>query len=546
MQSENDTLDVNSPITEPLNPLNQDLKVNLPMRADFNTLVLAVEGYPDRYSYLPGEQVRFHCSSRVRTFSVVITRVGQSREVVWRAAAIAGTEQFTPEDAYAKGCGWEVTFTVDIPSDWPSGFYEVLLRGDGMQGPQVMGHSFFVVRSAHPGRDTSILLALSTNTYNAYNRWGGHCLYTGATQVSFARPLERGYVFRPEAAYDGRAASVEAQPDPTHRRTVDYLRDNQYPLWVISAGWPSWERRFVRWAESNGYRVDMAINADLEFHPEILDAYQLFVSMGHDEYWSWGMRDAVDHFVDRGGIAAFFSGNCCFWQVRYEDEGSTMVCYKDQARGKDPVMQTERQHLLTNMWSDPLINRPENLTTGLSFTRGGYVRMGEAVPRSSGAYTIHRPEHWAFANTGLRYGDLLGLGSYVVAYEVDGCSFTLVDGLPVPTGIDGTPENFTILGTSPAHIISVTNTVCEAPAALWASLDPPGDLELVTETLFGDASLENTAKLAHGHAVMGSFTRGGTVFSGGSTDWAYGLDHDTQIQQVTRNVLDRLSRRQPS
>lgn len=513
------------------------------MRADFNTLTLAVEGYPSQYSYLPGEEVTIHCSARVPSYSVEITRVGHSREVVWRREGLPGQEHPTPSDAYAKGCGWPAAFSFQIPQHWRSGFYEVTLRGDGVQGPEATGHAFFVVLSANPGRDSSILLVLSTNTYNAYNRWGGHCLYTGATQVSFARPLERGYIFRPDAPYDGRAASVEAEPDPTHRRTQAYLRENKYPLWIISAGWPSWERRFVRWAESNGYRIDMAINADLEFHPELLEHYQLMVSVGHDEYWSWGMRDAVDRFVDGGGNVAFFSGNCCFWQVRFEDEGRTMVCYKDQAHDHDPVMGTERQHLLTSLWSDPLIGRPENLTTGLSFTRGGYVRMGEAVPRSSGAYTVYRPDHWVFANTGLRYGDLLGLGSYVVAYEVDGCEFTMQNGLPIPTHTDGTPESFTILGASPAHLISITPNRCEAPVALWASIDPPGDLEFVAMRLFGDASPENTARVAHGHAVMGCFTRGGTVFHTGSTDWAYGLDSDPLIQQVTRNVLDRLSQR---
>jgi hypothetical protein len=511
------------------------------MHADFNDLTLTVEGYPSRYSYRPGETVEFHCSARVPSFSVEITRVGHSRDVVWRRTGIAGRMHPTPASAYATGCDWPVSFTVPIPATWPSGFYEVLLRGDDVQGPAAIGHSFFVVRAAQPGRTSPILLVLSTNTYNAYNRWGGHCLYTGATQVSFARPLERGYVFRPDEMYDGRAASVETEPDPTHRRTVEYLREGRYPLWIISAGWPSWERRFVRWAESNGYALEMAINSDLEEEPELLDPYQLFLSVGHDEYWSWAMRDTVDRFVERGGNAAFFSGNCCFWQVRYADAGRTMICYKEKARGQDPIMGTPQQHLLSGMWSDPITGRPENQTTGLSFARGGYVRMGEAVPRSSGAYTVHRPEHWAFASTNLRYGDLLGLGAYVVAYETDGCDFTLENGLPIPTGRDGTPTDFTILGTSPAHIISITDTVCEAPAALWASLNPPGDLEGVAIGLFGDASPEHVAKIAHGHAVMGTFTRGGTVFSVGSTDWAYGLDNHPLIQQVTRNVLDKLS-----
>lgn len=40
---------------------------------------------------------------------------------------------------------------------------------------------------------------------------------------------------------------------------------------------------------------------------------------------------------------------------------------------------------------------------------------------------------------------------------------------------------------------------------------------------------------------MGTFTKGrGVVFNAGSVDWAYGLDHDPLVQQVTDNVLTRL------
>jgi hypothetical protein len=500
---------------------------------------LAVEGYPDQLSYLPGETVQFHCSARTSTFSVEIARIGARRTIVWQRQGIPGQEPSVPVDAYAAGCGWPVAFSLRIPEAWRSGFYEVALRGDGDDGPAA--HAFFVVRSPRPGQDSSILLVLSTNTYNAYNRWGGECLYTGATQVSFARPLERGYVVKPGGAYDGRVASIEPEGDPTHRRLLDYLAEHRLPLWSASAGWWNWERRFVQWAERQGYRLDLAVNADLEFQPGLLDGYRLMLSVGHDEYWSWAMRDATDDFVNREGNVAFFSGNAVYWQVRYEDEGRTMVCYKTAAHGRDPVLGTERQHLMSGMWSDPLIGRPETLTTGLSFCRGGYVRIGWAAPRSSGAYTVYRPDHWVFAGTGLRYGDLLGQGSYVVAYEVDGCAFTLVDGLPVPTHEDGTPDGSTILGASPAHLISITGEQCEAPPPLWASIDPPGDLEFTAMRLFGDASPENVAKVAHGNAVMGVFSRGGTVFHAGTADWAYGLDCDAQIQRVTRNVLDRLS-----
>lgn len=512
------------------------------MPIEYNTLKLAVEGYPDRLSYQPGDEVAFHCSSQMPTFAVEIARIGAGREVVWRRENIPGAVQSVPPRAYAEGCNWPVTFTFTIPAEWRAGYYEVTLQATGVQGPTAISHAFFVVRSAHPGRDTSILLVLSTNTYNAYNKWGGECLYTGVPHVSFARPMERGYLVKAdEPGFDGRNANITPEPDPDHNQLQEYLARNQVAGWCASGGWWNWERRFVRWAERNGFQLDYAINSDLEFRPELLNHYRLMVSVGHDEYWSWGMRDTVDAFVNRGGNVAFFSGNCCYWQVRYEDDGRTMVCHKYGARETDPLAGSDHEQLLTSIWSDPRIGRPENMTTGLSFCRGGYIRFGQGAPRSSGAYTVYRADHWVFAKTDLRYGDALGLGSYVVTYEVDGCAFTLVNGLPVPTHEDGTPEGFTILAIAPAHLLSNTPGNCEFIKPLSFDLNGTGDLEYTAQILFGDDSPANTARVAHGHAVMGLYTRGGTVFNAGTTDWAYGLDNDRLVQQVTANVLMRLS-----
>jgi hypothetical protein len=506
---------------------------------DRNTLVLAVEGYPTRHSYLPGEVVEFHCSSRVPMFSVTVARIGAERVAVWTAERVAGSHHQTPDDSFANGCGWPVSFTIPIADDWRSGFYEVAMSADTVDGPEAESHSFFVVRASVPGTDR-ILLVLATNTYNAYNKWGGKCLYTGATQVSFQRPIERGFITRPEADYDGRVASIEPDGDPDHRRLLDYLEANKYPMWCASAGWHNWERRFVQWAERHGLAIDLAVNSDLERHPDLLDGYRLLVSVGHDEYWSWAMRDAIDSFVDAGGNHAIFSGNTSFWQVRLEDDGQTMVCFKGRA-ASDPVA-ADRAHLLTSFWSDPRIGRPETSTIGLTFSRGGYARVGRGTPRSSGGFTVYRPDHWAFAGTGLCYGDVIGLGSYVVGYEVDGCAFTLDRGLPVPTHEDGAPDDLTILATAPARLLSQTDTYSEIPVALWADPNGAGDLEDIATVMFGDASPDNTAKIAHGSAVIGCFTRGaGTVFTVGSTDWAYGLDGDELVQKITANVLSRLS-----
>lgn len=134
---------------------------------------------------------------------------------------------------------------------------------------------------------------------------------------------------------------------------------------------------------------------------------------------------------------------------------------------------------------------------------------------------IHRPDHWIFEGTDLQWGDLLGAQHNIVGYECDGCEFTLKDGLPIPTNRDGTPESFEI--------------VASAPARLWDS-----ELEFASQSLFGDTLHQN--HFTHGTATMGLYTRGGTVFTSGCTEWSRGLAApDPLVARITRNVLDRLS-----
>ena len=249
------------------------------------------------------------------------------------------------------------------------------------------------------------------------------------------------------------------------------------------------------------------------------------------------MRDTVEAFIARGGNAAFFSGNTSLWQVRIEgDDHDVMVGYKGFFKN-DPLMGTEREAEVTTFWSDVVVARPENHMTGVSFTRGGYHRIGRNVTSGLGGYTVHRAGHWIFDGTGLGYGDVLGAGATVVGYECDGCVFTYRDGLPYPTGEDGTPSTFEILGTCPTqHFTRETAPRPPKPGE-------PSELEYIASRVFGTREPEAMERIRHGHAVLGAYTNqaGATVITSGSTDWAHGLaGRDPQIEQITRNVLTRL------
>ena len=489
-------------------------------------------------SVTPGEQVALHLSSSGgRPVAVEVARIGRERTLVLREASVEAAEHAVPPDASSRGCGWPAALTIDVGPAWRSGYYEVTLDVD-IAGKARRDHAFFVVRPV-PGRPSAPrLLVLATNTWHAYNDFGGRNLYNGGTTVSLQRPMARGYLHKPPGA--GRRVTTMAPPDPQMAAHVGYLRLNHLSGWAGSAGWPDWELPFVAWCEREGYALDVATNADLEHHPELLAGHPLLLSVGHDEYWSGPMRDAVEAFIGRGGNVAFFSGNTSFWQVRLEDptpEGpaASMVGYKGRFKD-DPAYGSRSMAGLTTMWSDHLLARPENAMTGVSFSRGGYHRIGKRVTNGAGGYTVHRADHWLFEGTGLTYGDVLGAGPTVVGYECDGCDFTYRDGLPHPTGADGTPATFEILGTAPAaHFTRETATRPPRP-------DEPSEIEFIASRLFDDRRPEAVERIAHGHAVLGTWgsPAGGTVITSGSTDWVHGLaGRDPQIERITATVLDR-------
>ncbi|MEM7020802.1 MAG: N,N-dimethylformamidase beta subunit family domain-containing protein, partial [Pseudomonadota bacterium] len=478
----------------------------------------AIAGYCWPQSAKPGETITLYCHTIAKQFSLAIIRQGGTNQTVQEQTGFQGVEQVMPEAMSVEGCAWQPSVDIKIESNWPSGFYLIELTAeDG-----ATAEAFFVVRSE---ARHDAMFVVSTSTWAAYNDWGGPSFYTGGHISNTHRPLPPGFLKKPDPMHYriGKLAEL------TREQRKEFFEQHSY--WCMASGWCNQEILFVRWAEQQGITLDYAVSHDLDIDADLLTDYPAYISVGHDEYWSKAMRDNVENYVETGGHAAFFSGNTSFWQVRFQNDYSQVVGYK-LALTEDPVYGTDEQSTLSTMWSDPLVGRPENEMTGVSFTHGGYAHMRNA-PNGSGGYTVWRPEHWAFEGVGLRSGDLLGAEpAVVVAYECDGCELGMENGLPYATGNDGTPANFTVLGTAPAHL-------WETQEGLASGLpdDYIGELNWVAERLGGADMPQVRERYTHGQAVLGSFEKGsGEVFTTGCTDWAYGLS-DEKVQQVTMNVL---------
>jgi N,N-dimethylformamidase beta subunit-like protein len=474
--------------------------------------MLFFDSFTDRLSYTAGDTVRLFVSTNVPRYRLEIHRLGAMFEQVYpqndESSVVEGATQGPGNASRGGYCEWESVTGIAVKDEWKTGYYRIRLAGGDTTVNQ--SDTFFVVRATRSKR--KILLQLATNTYYAYNR------------------------HRPNNV-DAIDLYFPTYPNPPGREYlgVSFLR----PLiFSHNASFYKWELPFIRWAEENDYELDYAVNVDLE-RATALQGYCLLVSVGHDEYWSKRMRENVQGFVAAGGNVAFFSGNVCCWQVRFEnpehkhDERFLLSC-KTHFR-KDHLYDVDNQRL-TALWSSPLVGQPENTLTGVGMQYGGYSphRMApECAPPTLGEeFRVWQPGHWVFDGThGVeRFGiakcerpeheDQFGSMCRVVGYECDGCEYEVANGLPRPTGRDGTPKNFEILALAAAGW-----------GTDWGSLQEDADPCRVGSATLGIVSNE----------------RGGFVFTAGTTDWVRGLSCQRRpvnaVEQITRNVLDRLGDR---
>ena len=499
----------------------------------------AVEAYCGQLSYAPGETVDIRTSCATESYDVSVQRWGGPD--LWAVKSAVGVRQDTPANADSHGCGWDVSLQFGIPQSWPSGFYLITLTAQGAAADRAMSYACFVVRAGVQHAD--ILLVVATNTYNAYNNWGGRSLYTGGNRVSFDRPFGRGMLIREVTDRDDRKARPRYRgedPDTDGRIYEQYRNERGLPAYAASAGWFTYERQFVQWAQTAGIALDFAVSSDLETRPSVADGYALVVSVGHDEYWSAPQRDALEEHIRGGGNFASLSGNTSFWQVRLEDAGRSMVCHKYAAHLSDPVLGTPEERTMTGMWADPIVGKPETALLGAGSAWGLYSRFGQATPRGAGGFTVYRHDHWIFDGTGLRYGDVLGADHGVLGYETVGCRIGFDEyQLPIAAGGDGTPAEIEIVAFTPSSNLAMG----EYPKSI-AALNDQGDLEFISSRLHGRLDDDSLARHRYGNAVIVTCRPfgpdGGEVVTIGSTDWVYGLS-DRAVDRVTRNVLNRLS-----
>ncbi len=461
----------------------------------------SIQGFATNISVNKGSLVQFKVDSPSNSWRLDIYRIGYyggngARKVATVNPAVP-LPQTQPNCLYNQttgltDCGnWAVSASWTVPANATSGIYFARAIRNDTGGAS---HIIFIVRDDASHSD--ILFQTADAAWQAYNYYGGQNFYgcgggngivgnfssnCRAYKISYNRPFQ--------------------------------TRLSEPQTWLFNA-----EYSMVRWLEANGYNVTYSTGVDTDRNGALLLNHKVWMTNGHDEYWSGNQRSNVEAARNAGVNLAFFSGNTIYWKTRWENsiDGSgtpyrTLVCYKET--WANAAIDPADPPTWTGTWRDPRFSppadggRPENALTGTltrfaSANRGGPI----TVPQADGKMRFWR-------NT-----SIATLAAGQTAQLAPG---TLNDEL------DMDEDN----GFRPAGIIHLTTTPVSTTSACLLDFG---------NTTGACSTVHNVTLYRHASGAL--------VFSTGTYEWSWGLDanHDQSslgsvtninMQQATVNLF---------
>ena len=444
-----------------------------------------------------GERSEFRVHA-VEPYKLSLWRYGHEKEFVKNLGWFdehgpRAVMQITPDGDYSQtGVGWNKIgygsphLTQFVTGPERSGLYYLEAKTES-------GRFFSFPWVVAPAQPTAAIAVLASSiTWNAYNNFGGRSNYVNSTGLPLtpvvnARLDQSRYtqaaVYRewgaPDEAYQ--PLSFE-RPEPcNHIPEATIVTDpiaGRQQCHLAPAEW-----RLFGWLEREGFAYDLYAEPQLHDGTLDLDAYRVLIISTHPEYWSRQMYVKVKSWVrELGGRLLYLGGNGLNAEVVFL--GPDTIRIKNHMSDEGGAFRYFDRELGRNI--DSRMDRSvesEAALLGVAMTETGIMT---AAP-----YRAIRADHWAFAGTGLKEGDLFGERSLH-----ERCA-----------------------GGASGH-----ETDKMSPAS------PPETLLLAKGTNPDDGGAEMTIYELPG---------GGSVFSAGSITYPAALFVDQAISRITANVVGR-------
>ena len=399
----------------------------------------ALTAYTDDYSFQVGDEValRVHTTAGA---AVKLVRMGEQPTTVDWKTHVPPQIQSNRYDFW-HGLSWDVSVTIPTES-LSSGVYVIRLEQEF--DPDAIFQLPIILSPSEP---VDVAVIASTNTWEAYNAFGGLSNYQDSVTPAPLRWLKDCLILLNLPFTIGDRRHVPMVPLPFHRPNSALNEDltdlercpTDSPSHLLRAEWQLW-----RLLEGEG--VKYGVYSDRDFCRLTAPATaKLTIFNCHSEYWSEEMIGHLSMLRTRDKCLAFVSGNNIYRRVEFLEKGLAVYDFK-----------TDRSRV--------------SRLIGAAYNAHGY--------KTYGSYRVVDSSHWVFAGLNLNIGDEFAGDTSdpsrsgmpgASGYETD--KITAESGefrlLAIGTNVEG-PAAIVIRETANGGWIFNTSSVASAP---WVNQD---------------------------------------------------------------------------
>lgn len=241
--------------------------------------------YTDKQSYAPGDTIHIAYHSPLGINCLLHLYNPITREAVDTALIVNPVEQKASTHSFFSGCEWQFTEKIVIPQETTTGIYLVELK----EAENNTAHPIVISDRLAPSK---LLVLASTNTWQAYNFWGGGSLY------------------KLDSAYHEQFGKVS--------NLVSFDRPNPYA--VNGSHLVPGELHLLSWLNAKGFSYDLMTDRVFhELNTDELSTYSTLILNCHNEYWTDQMVENLEAFIEAGGNVMSLGGNQVYARVTYKD-----------------------------------------------------------------------------------------------------------------------------------------------------------------------------------------------------------------------------------
>lgn len=429
-----------------------------------------LEFHLGEWSFQPGESIEVFISASGKDSVQIQVYDILYRDTLVQEQKVKAFFQPASDSVSVAGTHWKPTCRIPVPENAPSGWYVMEVRNR-----EFVRYTSVFIRPRKNQVSNRVAILFSTNTWNAYNHWGGQSLYSRnyTPTVSFNRP----------------------------QLLADPFIENTYPLHQLYFQAANKDRYLAQLLDSAGIGFDAYSMSDLERSSVPLDQYDALFICTHSEYWSWNMQHHLNACLDSGVSLISLAGNICVYKTTFSEDQRGITVYKKAG----------------NVWFD--IDTANIRPFGTMFEYGGF--------QTYSPYKVRVDTSWVLENTGLGRGDLFGEKSdtydYTCMYDKwweNIRNLTARGKMGAAAGIEfgkvypGTPSNWVTIASGMNGPEAGCGEIYPDPGMMWA-----------------DGAGADMGYYEH--------PGGGIVFNASSMAVTGAIPYDPALRQMILNVLGR-------